>query len=212
MAAATPLRPVPDLKRPTAFGGGSPSGPGGSPKSADPTLGVLIFIGSEVMLFAGLISAFLVSRASASFWPPPNQPRLPVAVTGLNTGLLLLSGITMWRVVRLLRQHNKTGAVRWMIATTVLGALFLAIQGSEWARLIRFGLTMTSSLYGGMFYLIVGAHALHLGVAVAVLSLVTARVWRGRYELDFRGVVACSAYWSFVVILWPIIYALVYFS
>ena len=66
------------------------------------------------MLFAGLLSAFLVSRASAPFWPPANQPRLPVAVTGLNTGLLVLSGLTMWRVVRLLRQHDKTGAMRWM--------------------------------------------------------------------------------------------------
>jgi len=211
LAAATPLPLVPHLKRGTAFAGGG-SGPAGSPKSADPTLGVVIFIGSEVMLFAGLLSAFLVSRAAASFWPPPNQPRLPVAVTGLNTILLVMSGLTMWRVVRSLRQHDQAGAMRWMGATIVLGALFLAIQGSEWARLIRFGLTMTSSLYGGMFYLIVGAHALHLAVAVAVLSLVAARLWRGRYDLDFRGVVACSVYWSFVVILWPIIYALVYFN
>ena len=75
----------------------------------------------------------------------------------------------MWRVVRFLRRHNKAGAVRWMAATTVLGVLFLAIQGSEWARLILFGLTMTSSLYGAMFYLIVGAHALHLVVALGVL-------------------------------------------
>lgn len=211
MAAATPLRPVPNLKRGTAFGGGG-SGPAGMPKSADPTLGVVIFIGSEVMLFAGLLSAFLISRASASFWPPPNQPRLPVAVTGLNTVLLVLSGLTMWRVVRFLRQHDKQGAMRWMGATIVLGAIFLAIQGSEWAGLIRFGLTMTSSLYGGMFYLIVGAHALHLVVAVSVLLFVASRVRRGRYDVDFRGVVACSVYWSFVVILWPVIYALVYFS
>ena len=212
MAAATPLRQVPNLKRGTAFGGGGGSGSPGSPKSADPTLGVVIFVGSEVMLFAGLLSAFLISRASASFWPPPNQPRLPVALTGFNTVLLIVSGFTMWRVVRSLRQHNKTGAMRWMVVTTVLGALFLAIQGSEWAHLILFGLTMTSSLYGGMFYLIVGAHALHLIVAVGVLLFVASRVWRGRYDVDFRGVVACSVYWSFVVILWPIIYAMVYFS
>jgi cytochrome c oxidase subunit 3 len=211
LAAATPLRPVSDLKRAAAFGSGG-SAPAGSLKSADPTLGVLIFIGSEVMLFAGLISAFLVSRASAPFWPPANQPRLPVVITGLNTGLLLLSGLTMWRVVHSLRQRDKRGAMRWMGATILLGALFLVIQGSEWAGLIGFGLTMTSSTYGGMFYMIVGAHALHLVVAVAVLLFVASRVWRGRYEVDFRGVVACSVYWSFVVILWPIIYALVYFS
>jgi len=211
LAAATPLRPVSDLKRAAAFGGGV-SAPTGTPKGADPTLGVLIFIGSEVMLFAGLISAFLVSRASVPFWPPANQPRLPIAITGLNTGLLVLSGLTMWRVVHSLRRHDKTAAMRWMGATIALGALFLAIQGSEWAGLIGFGLTMTSSLYGAMFYLIVGAHALHLAVAVAVLMFVATRVWRGRYEMDFRGVVACSVYWSFVVILWPMIYALVYFN
>jgi len=211
LAAATPLRPVPNLKRGPAFGGGGP-GPAAMPKSADPTLAVLIFVGSEAMLFAGLLSAFLVSRASAPFWPPANQPRLPVVITGLNTGLLVLSGLTMWRVVHSLRQRDKRGAMRWMGATILLGVLFLAIQGSEWAGLIGFGLTMTSSLYGGMFYLIVGAHALHLVVAVAVLLFVAARVRRGRYDVDFRGVVACSVYWSFVVILWPIIYALVYFS
>ncbi len=212
MAAAIPLRSVQSPKRRAAFGGGSGSGPIGSPRKADPTLGVLIFIGSEVMLFAGLISALLVSRASAAFWPPLNQPRLPVAMTGLNTGLLVLSGFTMWRVVRLLRQHDSRRAARWMTVTFLLGAMFLAIQGSEWARLIHFGLTMTSSVYGGMFYLIVGAHALHLVAALAVLSFVTARVWRGRYESDLRGIVACSVYWSFVVVLWPILYALVYFG
>ncbi len=164
------------------------------------------------MVFAGLISALLVTRASAVFWPPLNQPRLPVAVTGLNTCLLVLSGFTMWQVVRLLRQHDSKRAVRWMTLTTALGAMFLAIQGREWARLIHFGLTMTSSVYGGMFYLIVGAHALHLAAALIVLSFVTVRVWRGRYESDLRGIVACSVYWSFVVILWPILYALVYFG
>ncbi|MGO9059125.1 MAG: heme-copper oxidase subunit III [Candidatus Binataceae bacterium] len=212
MAAAIPLRSVQSPKRRAAFGDGGGSGPAESPRRPDPTLGVLIFIGSEVMLFAGLISAFLVTRASATFWPPLNQPRLPVAVTGLNTGLLVVSGFTMWTVVRLLRQHDRRRAVRWMTLTSALGAIFLAVQGSEWARLIHFGLTMTSSLYGGMFYLIVGAHALHLATALAVLAFVTARVWRGRYESDLRGIVACSVYWSFVVILWPIIYALLYFG
>jgi heme/copper-type cytochrome/quinol oxidase subunit 3 len=212
LAAAVPLRPSSDPEHRTAFSEGGGSGPVQQAKGAPATLGVLIFIGSEVMMFAGLISAFLVSRAAASFWPPPNQPRLPIAITGLNSTLLLLSGVTMWKVVWSLRRHERRSALRWMMLTSILGAVFLAIQGSEWARLIHFGLTMTSSLYGGMFYLIVGAHALHLVVALAVLSFVTARLWRGAYESDFRTIVACSAYWSFVVILWPILYALVYFS
>ncbi len=212
MAAAVPLRPSADPEHRTSFSDGRASGAVPQARGAPATLGVLIFIGSEVMMFAGLISAFLVSRAAASFWPPPNQPRLPIAITGLNTALLVLSGVTMWKAVRSLRRQQRRIALRWMVVTSIFGAVFLAIQGSEWARLIQFGLTMTSSLYGGMFYLIVGAHALHLAAALAVLSFVTARLWRGAYESDFRTIVACSAYWSFVVIVWPILYALVYLS
>jgi heme/copper-type cytochrome/quinol oxidase subunit 3 len=190
--------------------GSTGSGQAESARGGATTLGVLIFIASEVMLFAGLLSAFLVSRAAAPFWPPPNQPRLAVGVTAFNSILLIISALAMWRVVRLLRRHQKASAARWMTATMVFGVIFFAIQGSEWVRLMRFGLTMTSSLYGAMFYLIVGAHALHLVVALGVLFVVSIRLRRGRYEMDFRGVVACSAYWSFVVALWPIIYALVY--
>jgi heme/copper-type cytochrome/quinol oxidase subunit 3 len=211
LAAVTRLGSVPDLQITGALAGAG-SGRHRSARGADPTLGVLIFIGSEVMLFAGLLSAFIVSRAAAPFWPPPNQPRLPIVVTGFNTMVLVISAVTMWRVVRVLPRHDHASAARWMAVTTTLGIIFLVVQGREWARLIRFGLTMKSSLYGAMFYLIVGAHALHLAVAVSVLSWVAARQRRARYEADFRGVVACATYWSFVVILWPIIYALVYLS
>src|SRR5580698_885728 len=168
MAAATSIRSNSDLSNGAEFGrtGSSQFAPLARP---DLTFGVLIFIGSEVMLFAGLLSAFFVVRASAPFWPPPNQPRFPVIVTAFNTGLLIASAVTMWQVLHLLRRHNQAKAVRWTAATTALGALFLVIQGSEWVRLMRFGLTMTSSLYGSLFYLIVGAHALHLAVAVCVV-------------------------------------------
>jgi heme/copper-type cytochrome/quinol oxidase subunit 3 len=204
---ATTLRMVADPRPGVARSSQTTSAGGG-----DPILAVLLFIASEVMLFAGLLSAFVVVRAAAPFWPPPKQPRLPTGMTAFNTIFLLISAFTMWRVVPFLRRQDKASAARWMNATMMLGVLFFVIQGSEWARLKRFGLTMTSSLYGAMFYLIVGAHALHLAAALSVLFLVSIRLKRGRYEMDFRGVVACSAYWTFVVALWPIIYALVYCS
>ena len=119
MAAAVPLRPPSEPEHRTAFSDGGGSGPAQQAKGAPTTLGVLIFIGSEVMMFAGLISAFLVSRAAASFWPPPNQPRLPIAITGLNTTLLLLSGVTMWKVVWSLRRHERRSALRWMVVTSL---------------------------------------------------------------------------------------------
>ena len=175
------------------------------------TLAMALFIATEVMFFAGLVSAFLVLRAEALVWPPTGQPRLPVGVTGLNTAVLLASGWTMQRSVVALRARGRPG--RWLDATAALGALFLLLQGAEWARLVGFGLTTTSSLYGGIFYTLVGAHALHVVAALAVLGVVAARARRGRYRAgEPGGLELCRMYWIFVVAVWPVLYVLVYLS
>lgn len=175
------------------------------------TLGMALFVATEVMFFAGLVSAFLVLRAEALVWPPPDQPRLPVGVTGFNTALLLASGWTVRRAVAALREGGRPGP--WLEATALLGALFLGIQGGEWVRLVGFGLTTTSSLYGGIFYTLVGAHALHVLAALAALLVVTARARRGRYRPDAPGgLELCRMYWLFVVAVWPVLYVLVYWS
>ena len=67
-------------------------------------LGLVLFIATEALFFAGLISAFLVLRAEAMAWPPLDQPRLPVALTGFNTFLLLVSGWTIQRALSSLRR------------------------------------------------------------------------------------------------------------
>lgn len=174
-------------------------------------LGVLALIATEVMFFGGLISAFYVLRAGSFAWPPPGQPRLPVAITGLNTLVLFSSGYTMRLGVREARQGRHGPLVYWLAATLILGAAFLTVQGSEWIKLIRFGLTVRSSLYGALFYTIVGAHAVHVMWAVGALLMVTYRARRHYYSAtNCDGVVACSLYWYFVVLLWGVIYATVY--
>lgn len=160
-------------------------------------VGMAIFLGTEVMFFAGLVSAYLVLRAGALGWPPAGQPRLPVEVTGANTLVLLASGWTLWRAGR------SRARARWLVATAALGALFLAVQGYEWARLIGFGLTTRSSLYGATFYAIVGAHAVHVVAALAALAWVAARPRDGSF-------VPVRMFWAFVVAVWPVLYLVVY--
>lgn len=172
-------------------------------------LGLVLFLATEAMLFAGLISAYLVLRAGAVDWPPYGQPRLPVGVTAVNTAILLASGWTMHRSVRALRRGRASS--RWLALTAVLGSLFLCIQGAEWIRLVGFGLTTSSSLYGATFYTLVGAHGLHVLAALAVLLGVALRGWRGRYTAAEPGELAlCRLYWLFVVGIWPVLYFLVY--
>jgi heme/copper-type cytochrome/quinol oxidase subunit 3 len=173
-------------------------------------LAMVLFIATEAMFFAGLVSAFLVLRAEALTWPPLDQPRLPLAVTIVNTLILVASGGTMqWALGTLRRGEGRL--LRWLLATAALGALFLVIQGYEWVRLIGFGLTTTSSLYGATFYTLVGAHGLHVLAALVFLLVVVGKAARGRYTQEEQtGLELCRMYWLFVVAVWPILFLLVY--
>ncbi len=173
----------------------------------------MIFIGSEVMFFAGLITAFVILRAGSLAWPPPGQPRLPLGVSSVNTLVLIASGLAMYKALTETRNDRRRTAVKWIAITALLGGVFLAVQGFEWFRLVHYGLTATSSLYGGIFYTAVGAHGLHVAGAMVVLFVVFRRASVGRYgATDCQGVEACWLYWTFVVILWPILYGFLYFS
>jgi len=189
------------------------SGPSPTPRRAGVSsgaFGMVLFLATEAMFFTGLISAFLVLRSQIGGWPPPGQPRLPVAVTGFNTALLLLSGYTMLRALRQSRSAAGQGT-RWLLATAVLGAAFLAIQGFEWVRLVGYGLTMSSTLYGGTFYTLVGAHGVHVLAALIVLLVITRRAIATRGAAPGHETLSvCAMYWTFVVAVWPILYILVY--
>ncbi len=179
----------------------------------NPVLGMLIFLGAEAMFFAGLISALLVLRAGSLAWPPVGQPRLPSAVTGANTLLLLCSGYTMWRAVAAMRANQGGNVKRWLGATAALGTVFLVVQGSEWIRLVHFGLRATSGTYGAAFYTLIGCHGVHVLGGVGVLLAVLWNALRGRYAADdCAALEACRLYWFFVVGVWPILYGLIYLA
>lgn len=168
-------------------------------------------MGAESMFFAALISALFVLRASLPVWPPPLQPRLPIEVTTANTVVILASSLAMVLAARALTRYDRRDVVRWLSVAAMLGALFLAVQGFEWIRLIRHGLTMSSSTYGTTFYTLIGTHALHVAGAlvwlVATVGLAAAGgVGRSRGSL-VRG---CALYWHFVVALWLVLFVAVY--
>lgn len=172
--------------------------------------GTALFVFVEVMLFAGFISAFVIVQNSVTpgMWPPPNQPRLPFERTALNTVALLASGVTLYLAHRANRRRGPAAAHPMLAATLALGAFFVLFQGWEWAGLLRQGLTVTSSLLGSFFYLIVGAHAAHAIAALAVLTLCWLRLRQGRLGDSLFG--GAQVFWYFVVLMWPVIWGLVY--
>jgi len=198
---------------PRTGGGGGPDGEPGPRRAAfdNAVLATMFFIGAEVMFFAGLISSFWILRLAAPVWPPPLQPRLPVGLTGLNTLVLLASSVAVAAGLRALLRGERPAGVRRLRAGAALGAVFLVVQGFEWARLLHFGLTVQSGAYGATFYTLIGAHALHVVGALVWLGVTLALAARGRYA-DGRsaGLRACAMYWHFVVALWPALYVSVY--
>jgi cytochrome c oxidase subunit 3 len=176
-------------------------------------LGLLMFIGAEIMMFAGFISACVVLRAGSAAWPPAGEPRLPLGVTAVNTLVLLASAVTFSLALRAVKRGRQRHLQAWLTVTALLGVTFLAVQGYEWSRLIGFGLSIGSSVYGGVFYTLIGAHGLHVAAAVIALFVVLARSLAGGYDADrHSGVMLCQVYWLFVVALWPLLYYLVYLA
>lgn len=172
------------------------------PLASNAVVGTVIYLVTALMLFAGFASAYLVLRAAAPAWPPAGQPRLPLGVTAANSAVLLASGILVLRS-RSAPDHFRQAHL--LYGAAALGAVFLAVQGFEWVRLVRFGFVMSAGPYASTFYTLVGAHALHALGGLAILAVTARRVARGRGNLA-----AGALYWGFVVAIWPVLYALLF--
>jgi heme/copper-type cytochrome/quinol oxidase subunit 3 len=174
-------------------------------------LGVCIFIVSELMFFTALISAYLVIKAATgNTWTPPADVRLPVLTTALNTGVLLASGYLTFLAGRLHGQPTAVERMRKIYGAAIaLGLVFVTVQGYEWLKLISVGMTLASGVFASTFFLIIGAHGLHVLGAVLAMIAVYARMQKATLtEPVFQ---AMRIFWYFVVGIWPVLYGLVYF-
>jgi len=180
------------------------------PAVSNTRLAIIIVITAETMLFTGLIGMYLVFRLSAPEWPPPDLPRLPATVAALNTLVLFASLVPLTRALTAVRRGDEVGR-RGVHVAAALGTVFLAVQGAEWVRLLRHGLTPGSSNYGGAFYLLLGCHAVHVLVAVTWLAAVAVLAERGYFSARrYAGFEMSTIYWYFVCGLWAFLFPLVY--
>lgn len=180
------------------------------PAIASGVLGMVFLLVTELMFFAGLISAYIVNKAGNT-WPPLGQPRLPVEITAVNSLFLLGSAATIYLVWKHFSSNDHTKAQRFLLITFLLGLTFVAIQGFEWVRLVGFGLTTSSSTYGAFFYTIIGVHGAHVVVGLGILAYLRKSLQNIESKYDaLVNIKVCSLYWYFVVGIWPLLYVLVY--
>ncbi|HZC47036.1 MAG TPA: cytochrome c oxidase subunit 3 [Candidatus Acidoferrum sp.] len=211
-ASTTKVRPlVAPIRRTRASDSGGDGDQRERPFISSAMLAVMLIIASEMMLFSGFIGSFLVYRMASAFWPPPGLPRLPIAVTWVNTFVLLSSAGTMTLALRAVHRSRQRLLRRYLLATLALGVTFLAVQGSEWVRLVAHGLKLSGSMYGSTFYLLIGCHGAHVTAGVIWLACVVRFAMGGRYNARNAGSIElCAVYWYFVCAVWPLLFGLVY--
>ncbi len=165
-------------------------------------LGAWAAIGSILMLFVALTSAYIVRSASAEDWRPVAMPK----VLWLSTALILLSSITIEAARRSLKLAGQAYG-RWLLGTLALGAAFVVSQLVAWRQLVRQGVYLASNPYSSFFYLFTAAHGVHLlgGLGALIYLLVRTTRKRNTLEGELRRVGAADAasiYWHFLDALW----------
>ena len=169
-----------------------------------------LFLASEAMFFSGLIAAYLVLRLAGSDWPVVADV-LNVPLVAVNTFILIVSSLTMVLAFSAIESGDQPRLRQYLIATAVLGSIFLSIQAVEWRALLLEGTTASTSLFGSTFFTLTGFHGLHVLGGVLFILYVIARAFQGRYtKEEHGGVELMGLYWHFVDVVWIFLFTIVY--
>lgn len=196
-------------------------------------IAIWTFIGSECMLFASLISTYLIYKGRSIKGPFPHETWtdpvsgkvfpaiLDIPVTSASTFVLLMSSFAM--VLALAAVQNKhlpkrTTAEKvlgssklWLWATILMGTTFLGFQAYEFTAFVREGLSIRTNLFGSSFFTLTGFHGAHVAVGVMWLcSLLAIDYKRGLEPRDAINVDIAALYWHFVDVIWIVIFTLIY--
>jgi cytochrome c oxidase subunit 3 len=176
------------------------------------TLGILLFIVSEVMLFGAFFAAYFFLRVvvdPAWGWPPEGM-HLPVGIAGVNTAILVSSSFTVHYALEGIRRNNRKAMKLGLVATWLLGTTFLFIQLNEYVHL---GFSVRDGSFGTIFYSLTGLHGAHVFVGLLLLTFANIRAFRGHFGPaadDHLGVEVAGIYWHFVDVMWIIVFTTVY--
>jgi cytochrome c oxidase subunit 3 len=172
------------------------------------TLGMLLFIISEVMVFGAFFTAYFFIRVVGGAQWPAEGTELPQLIAGVNTAILLSSSFTMHWALEAVKSDNRWGLKAAMLTTFLLGATFLFVQINEY---VHVGFSPQDHAQGTIFYGLTGLHGAHVFVGLTLLAMVTVRAFRGHFSsAEHHGVEVPGIYWHFVDIMWVIVFTTVY--
>lgn len=169
-----------------------------------------LFLGSECLLFGGLISTYMLYRGRITQGPRPSQI-FDIPFTSVSSFVLLMSSLTMVLAVTSAQRKDNVRTKLWLTITALLGATFVGGQVYEFTAFYNEGLGFTTNLFSSSFYTLTGFHGVHVTVGVIMLLSLRGIISKDKDTGDRPEVVELiGLYWHFVDIVWIIIFTLVY--
>jgi cytochrome c oxidase subunit 3/cytochrome o ubiquinol oxidase subunit 3 len=173
-------------------------------------LAMWLFLGSECLLFGGLISTYMLYRNRHSTDLGPDQ-LWDIPFTSASSFVLLMSSLTMVLAVSAASRKDDRNTKLWLVATATLGALFVSGQVYEFTTFYREGLGYTESLFASSFYTLTGFHGAHVSIGIIMLLATVAMIAKNKISGDkAEAVEMVGLYWHFVDVVWILIFTLVY--
>jgi cytochrome c oxidase subunit 3 len=176
-------------------------------------IGMLIFLASWAMMFAGLFFAYGAVRFHLPVWPPKGIPVLPKTLPAVNTVVLLASGLALqlgYMGIRAGKAHELTAG---LFVSLLLGTIFLGLQFYYWVQVYRAGLHPDMGPYPSVFFALTTFHAAHVLVGLAALAVLfwksIARVYSAPRHLPVK---LWTMYWHFVDAVWLLMFVTVYIA
>jgi cytochrome c oxidase subunit 3 len=172
------------------------------------TLGILLFIASEIMLFGSFFTAYFFARVVAGEEWPLEPFELPKFVAGINSLILLTSSFTVHWALQSIKKGYRSGLQAGLVLTFALGLTFLLTQILEYHRV---GFSPRDGSFGTIFFCLTGLHGAHVFVGLCLLLVATIRAFRGHFSSEAHwGVELPGIYWHFVDAMWIVVYTTVY--
>jgi cytochrome c oxidase subunit III len=184
-------------------------------------VGTIVWLGSEVMFFAGLFAIYFTLRSTSPELWESRVELLNIPFAAVNTTILVLSSVTaqfgVFAAERLQARATgwkptQWGMIEWFFLTYAMGAIFVAGQVYEYAILVSEGVTLASDAYGSAFYLTTGFHGLHVTGGLIAFLLVIGRAYavKNFSHREATSAIVVSYYWHFVDVVWIGLFLVIY--
>ena len=176
-------------------------------------LGIWLFLASEIMLFGGLFSAYILLRVGSPVWPPSGETHLNIPLATINTFNLILSSWTIVKSWVALKENDLKGYKTFMGITLLCSILFLIIKYFEYTAKFHHGIFPSTDNFFGIYFTLTGLHGLHVigGLIVNYYHWGPGiKMWDTEPERFTNRIEVAGLYWHFVDLVWIFLFPTLY--